>query len=47
MDMFRNPDEVLKEVEDKEERREEQVDVEKALDESPKDQDEDSEGDED
>jgi hypothetical protein len=38
MDVFRNPDEVIKEVEDNEERREEDQDVKHELDESPEDE---------
>lgn len=41
MDLFRNPDEVIKEVEDTEELREEHVDVEKELHDSPEDKKED------
>ncbi len=37
MDLFRNPDEVIKEVEDNEERREEDIDVKKELDKPPAD----------
>ncbi|HYM52628.1 MAG TPA: hypothetical protein VEW45_03980 [Candidatus Dormibacteraeota bacterium] len=39
MDVFRNPDEVIKEVEDNEERREVDQDVTQELDESPEDED--------
>jgi hypothetical protein len=38
MDVFRNPDEVIKEVEDNEERREEKEVVEDELEDSPADQ---------
>lgn len=39
MDIFKKPDEVIKEVEENEVRREDQADVEKEADESPEDQD--------
>jgi hypothetical protein len=35
MDIFKNPDEVIQEVEDKEARRERETDVKHELDESP------------
>jgi hypothetical protein len=38
MDIFKNPDEVIKEVEDDEARREDKTDVEHERDESPEDQ---------
>lgn len=47
MDIYVNPDEVIKQTEENEVRREEQADVEKELDKSPEDQDEDSEDGED
>lgn len=37
MDIFRDPDEAIREVEQNEVRREEQADIEKVLDESPED----------
>lgn len=37
MDIFKNPDEVIKEVEENEVRREDQADVEKELDDSTED----------
>lgn len=42
MDIFKNPDDVIQEVEQEEERREDKVDVEHELDESPEDQGTDS-----
>jgi hypothetical protein len=42
MDIFRNPDEVIEEVEQEAKRREDQTDVEDELDKSPEDQDEDA-----
>jgi hypothetical protein len=39
MSIYRDPDEVIKEVEENEVRREEAADVEKELDDSPKDHD--------
>jgi hypothetical protein len=38
MDIFKNPDEVIKEVEDDEGRRERDIDTKRELDESPEDQ---------
>jgi len=38
MDIFKNPDEVIKEVEDDEGRREREIDTKRELDESPEDQ---------
>jgi hypothetical protein len=38
MDIFKNPDEVIQEVEDKEARRERETDVKDELNESPEDQ---------
>jgi hypothetical protein len=38
MDVFKNPDEVIKEVEDDEGRREREIDTKRELDESPEDQ---------
>jgi hypothetical protein len=38
MDIFKNPDEVIKEVEDDEARREQGTDIEDELDESPEDE---------
>jgi hypothetical protein len=35
MDIFKNPDEVIKEVEDDEGRREKEIDIKPELDESP------------
>jgi hypothetical protein len=42
MDVYKNPDEVIQEVEDKEARREWETDVKREIDESPEDQDTDS-----
>ena len=47
MDIFKNPDEVIKEVEEDEGRREEDIDMKRDLDESPEDQDADSDDGED
>jgi hypothetical protein len=44
MDIFRNPDEVIEEVEQEAKRREDQTDVEDELDKSPEDHDEDADG---
>jgi hypothetical protein len=44
MDIFRNPDEVIEEVEQEAKRREDQTDVEDELDKSPEDQEEDADG---
>jgi hypothetical protein len=38
MDIFKNPDEVIQEVDDKEAHRERETDVKHELDESPEDQ---------
>jgi hypothetical protein len=38
MDIFKNPDEVIQEVDQEEKRREDQTDVEDELDKSPEDQ---------
>jgi hypothetical protein len=43
MDIFRNPDEVIQEVEQEEKRREDDTDVKDELDESPEDEDKDIE----
>jgi hypothetical protein len=42
MDIFKNPDEVIKEVEDDEGRREKEIDVKRERDESPEVQDTDT-----
>ena len=47
MDVFKNPDEVIQEVEDKEARRERETDVKRDADESPEAPNEDSEDGED
>jgi len=41
VDIFKNPDDVIQEVEDNEARRERETDVKQDLDESPEDHDED------
>jgi Ran GTPase-activating protein (RanGAP) involved in mRNA processing and transport len=41
MDVYRNPDDVIKQVEDEAERHEKQEEVEHELEESPEDEDED------
>jgi len=47
MDIFKNPDEVIQEVEDKEAGREREIDVKHELDDSPDDEDADSDDGED
>ncbi len=42
MDVYKNPDEVIQEVEDKEARREREIDVKHELDDSPEDADADA-----
>ena len=42
MDVYKNPDEVIQEVEDKEARREWETDIKHELDESPESEDSDS-----
>ena len=47
MDVYKNPDEVIQEVENKEARREWETDIKQEIDESPEDDETDSDNDKD